>query len=119
MPTETRLAARNSQGDEIFYHENPYPPANVVELFERYTPGAAKELLEMAKADQRNNFEIANRASKLNFCRSCFGFALTAIFIICGTILLYSGHWATGSVSVIVALLGLIGTITTGQASKR
>lgn len=48
MPKETHIAARNARGEEFLYHENPYPPANVVEFFERYHKGAAGELLEMA-----------------------------------------------------------------------
>ena len=73
----------------------------------------------MAKADQRNNFEIANRASKTNAVRAWFGFILTAIFIICGTLLMYTGHWITGGVSVLIALLGLIGNIATGNPNQK
>ena len=77
MPKEMHLAARNNRGDELLYHENPYPPVSVVELFEKYSPGSAKVLLDMAKTDQENSFEIANRASKVNAVRVWFGFLLT------------------------------------------
>lgn len=119
MPKEMRLAARNSKGEELLYHENPYPPANVVDLFEKYCPGSAKILLDMARSDQQNNFVIANRQSKIQAIRAWFGFILTGIFISCGTFLLYTEHWIGGSISVIIALIGLIGNISTGQPQKK
>lgn len=119
MPKEMHLAARNNRGDELLYHENPYPPVSVVELFEKYSPGSAKVLLDMAKTDQENSFEIANRASKVNAVRVWFGFLLTALFIVCGTFLLYTEHYIGGSVSVVIALLGLIGNLSTGHSSRK
>lgn len=119
MPKEMHLEARNSQGEAFLYHENPYPPASVVDLFEKYSPGSAKELLEMAKADQRNSFEIANRKSRTNAARAWFGFILTALFIVSGTFLMYTGHWITGGASVLIALLGLIGNIATGNPTQK
>ena len=119
MPKEMHLAARNNRGDELLYHENPYPPVNVVDMFEKYNPGSAKILLEMARDDQKNSFEIANRVSKCNFCRVVFAFLLTALFIVCGTFLLYTEHYVVGSISVLIALLGLIGSISAGGHSNR
>ena len=120
MPKEMHLAARNNRGDELLYHENPYPPVNVVDMFEKYNKGSAKVLLEMARDDQRNSFEIANRASRCNFWRVVFGFSLTALFIACGTFLLYTGHYIVGSINVLIALLGLIGNIATDvRANKK
>ena len=52
MPTETHLAAKRADGAELYYHDTPYPPETVVELFERYHKGAAGELLAMVKAEQ-------------------------------------------------------------------
>ena len=118
VPKETHIAARNAQGDEFLYHENTYPPANVVEFFERYHKGAARELLEMAKTDQRNSFTIANRSSRDKTLRIIAGTLLTALFIICGTFLMYTGHWATGGTSIIISLLSLITIIASGEQSK-
>lgn len=118
MPKETNIAARNAQGDEFLYHENPYPPANVVEFFERYHPGAAKELLEMAKIDQRNSFIIANRTSRDKTLRIVVGAILTGLFILCGTFLMYTGHWAVGCTSIVISLLSLISVISSGEQSN-
>ena len=118
MPKETHIAARNSQGEEFLYHENPYPPANVVELFEKYSPGAARELLEMAKIDQRNSFTLANRASRTKTLRVVLASVLAGIFMACGTFLVYTGHWIAGGANVLVALISLFVIIATGESQQ-
>lgn len=115
MPKETHIAARNAKGEEFLYHENPYPPANVVEFFERYHKGAAKELLEMARTDQRNTFTIENRKSRDRTIRIVTSAILTAMFIGCGTFLMYTGHWASGGMNIIISLLSLIAVIASGE----
>ena len=118
MPKETHIAARNARGEEFLYHENPYPPANVVEFFERYHKGAAGELLEMAKIDQRNSFTIENRRSRDKTIRIIASTILTALFIGCGTFLVYTGHWVAGGANIIISLLTLIAIIASGEQPK-
>ena len=76
MPTETHLAARRPDGAELYYHDTPYPPASVVELFEHYNKGAARELLEMVKAEQATELKMRDRNSSLNMSRAFLACAL-------------------------------------------
>ena len=119
MLKETKIAARNARGEAFLYHENPYPPANVVEIFERYHKGAAKELLDMAKVDQHNSFIIENRRSRDKTIRIYASTLLTALFIGCGTFLMYTEHWISGGANILISLFSLIALIANGVPSQK
>ena len=118
MPKEMHIAARNSNGDMIAYHENPYPSADVVELFERHCPGSAKMLLEMAKADQDNAHALEIRKANQATLRTWAGVLLVLIFVTSMTVLMCTGHWASGSASLFMAMISLAGTIL-GSRERR
>lgn len=119
MPKEMHLAARSSSGDMIAYHENPYPPADVVELFERHCPGSAKQLLEMAKADQDNAHALEMRKANQSTLRTWLGFLLVVVFVCAMVFLMYTGHWVSGAASLFMALVALAGTLSCGVPPKR
>lgn len=118
MPKEMHIAARNSHGDMIAYHENPYPSADVVELFERHCPGSAKTLLEMAKADQDNAYALEMRRANQATLRTWIGFLLVVVFVCAMVFLMYTGHWVSGAASLFLALVSLAGTLSCGTGRK-
>lgn len=118
MPTETRLAARRPDGAELYYQDTPYPPEAVVELFERYSKGSAKELLEMVKAEQSAELKVRDRNSCLEFVTRilgmCFAFLLSLAIIAAGIILICSRHEVSGLITLLLGLLGIIGCLASG-----
>lgn len=118
MPKETHLAARNQNGDALLYHSSSYPSPQIIDQFEHYYPGAAKELLEMVKADQQNTFILNNRASLLEFwtrlCGIIFAFLLTAGLIAIGAILILNSHAVSGCVTLMTGIISIIAIIASG-----
>lgn len=118
MPKETHLAARRSDGAELYYHDTPYPPAEVVELFEQHCKGAAATLLEMVKAEQSTELAVRNRNSKLEYVTRilgmCFAFLLALGVLAGGIILICQNHEVTGCITLFTGLLGIIGCLATG-----
>lgn len=118
MPSETRLAARRADGAELFYHDTPYPPAEVVDMFERHSQGATKDLLEMVKAEQASELKIRDRNSRLEFVTRvagmCFAFLLSLALIAAGVVLICKSHEITGCLTLFTGLLSIIGCLATG-----
>ena len=118
MPTETHLAARRSDGAELYYHDTPYPPENVVELFEKYSKGAARDLLDMVKSEQATELKIRDRNSSLEYVTRvlgmCFAFLLALAIVSGGIVLICYKHEVTGCITLFTGLLGIIGCLATG-----
>ena len=118
MPKETHLAARRSDGAELYYHDTPYPPEAVVELFERHNKGAARDLLEMVKSEQATELKIRDRNSSLEYVTRilgmCFAFFLALAIVSGGIILICYKHEVTGCITLFTGLLGIIGCLATG-----
>ncbi len=118
MPTETHLAAKRADGAELYYHDTPYPPETVVELFERYHKGAAGELLAMVKAEQSTELRVRDRNSKLEYVTRilgmCFAFMLALAIVSGGIVLICYNHEVTGCLTLFTGLLGIIGCLATG-----
>ena len=105
MPTsETRIAARDENGVAILYQHTTLPGRENVEAYEAYCPGAAKIMLDMAIAEQKVNCRIkeggARSASLAAHFGMFYGFALTALLLVCGTVLLLHGCDLSGGSSV-------------------
>ena len=118
MPTETTIAARNPDGAEIFYHDTPYPPIHVVELFERHRKGSAGDFLEMVKAEQAVELANRDRSSRVYFFTRvaglCFAFVLILSLLGAGTYLIATDKPLGGYASLILGLLSAIGAIAAG-----
>ena len=118
MPKETHLAAKRADGAALYYHDTPYPPEEVVELFERHCPGAAKELLGMVKAEQAAELQVRDRISSLEYVTRilgmCFAFVLALAIVAGGIILICHSHEVTGCITLFTGLLGIIGCLATG-----
>lgn len=118
MPTETHLAARRPDGAELYYHDTPYPPASVVELFEHYSKGAAGELLRMVKAEQATELKMRDRNSSLEYVTRilgmCFAFILALAIVAGGIVLICYKHEVTGCITLFTGLFGIIGCLATG-----
>ncbi len=118
MPTETTIAARRADGAEIFYHDTPYPPVSVVELFERHRKGSAGDFLEMVKAEQSVDLSARDRASRVYFFTRiaglCFAFILILSLLAAGTYLISADKPLGGYASLILGLLSAISAIASG-----
>ena len=118
MPTETKIAARRSDGAELYYQQATLPSREVVETYERFHPGAAAELLNMAKREQDLELGVRDRDSRLEFVTRiigmCFAFVLTLVMIGGGIMLICREHTASGCITLFTALIGVIGCLATG-----
>lgn len=118
MPTETHLAARRSDGAELYYHDTPYPPPAVVDLFEQHCKGSARDLLNMVKAEQESELKIRDRNSRLEYVTRilgmCFAFVLATAIISGGIVLICRNHQVTGCITLFTGLFGIIGCLATG-----
>ena len=118
MPTETTIAARRSDGAEMFYHDSPYPPLQIVDFFERKRCGATGEFLDMVKEEQKIDLYIRERNSRLEFVTRILGmvfaFILSVCIIICGALLIHTGSEVTGCITLLSGLVAVIGCLATG-----
>ena len=65
MPThETRIAARNPDGVEVYFQHSTLPSKENVAAYEAYHSGAAKIMLDMAIEDQREYWKTTQQKQK-------------------------------------------------------
>lgn len=118
MPTEQTIVARNSEGDGLYYNQSSIPSPEVVEAYERYCPGAARVLLEMAAGEQRELFALENRKANQQTLGMWFGFVLSVTLVVAFVLLMYTGHWVAGASSIIMALITLASAFAVGNKNK-
>ena len=123
MPvSETRIAARNQQGVEVFYQQTTLPSAENLEAYEAHFPGAAKIMIDMARNDQQNQWKNihseSNKRFAIRFAGLVVAFVLCSMLIVGGTYLIAHDHAVTGFTSVVMALVTLIGSIANGNRSS-
>ena len=119
MPThETRIAARDPSGMEVYFQHSTLPTKENVEAYEAFYHGAAKRMLDMAAADQSDLNRIKDRESRLEFvtriCGLCFAFVLILSLLGAGTYLIATDKPLGGYASLILGLLSAIGAIAAG-----
>ena len=118
MPSETTIAARRADGAEVYYHDTPYPPVDIVELFERHKKGSAGDFLDMMKAEQAAVLPMRDRESRLEFvtriCGLCFGFVLILSLLGAGIYLIAPDKPLGGYASLVLGLLSAIAAIAAG-----
>ena len=118
MPTETSIAARDENGNELLFRQATIPSVQVVEAYERFCPGAARTMLDMAVREQAPESAIRISANRLELITRILGmfFAfILAIGIIGGGIYLITvSHEVTGCITLFTGLIGVIGCLATG-----
>lgn len=68
MPvSETRIAARDKQGVEVYYQHSTIPTAENLAAYERHCPGAAGIMLQMAQDDQKEQWRLSHSESTKRF----------------------------------------------------
>lgn len=121
--SETRIAARDTSGVEVYYQHSTLPTKENVEAYESFHKGAAKIMLDMAVEDQRQYWIATHRRAKVDGATRIIGvvccFSLCLLLIGCGTYLMATDHYVTGSASVVVALLAVLGTLASGGSKAR
>ena len=122
MPTETTIAARDPSGAEILYHDTPYPPIQIVELFERHRKGSAGDFLKLVEREQDVDLACRDRASRVYFFTRmaglCFGFVLIVLLLGAGTYLIAADKPVGGYASLALGLLSAISAIAAGGRSR-
>ena len=120
---ETRIAARDTLGVEVYYQHSTLPTKENVAAYESFHKGAAKIMLDMAVEDQRQYWIATHRKSKIDGAVKLVGivfcFLLCLLLIGCGTYLMATDHYVTGSASVLIALIALLGTLASGGVRTR
>ena len=91
-----------------------YPSPEVIDGFERHFKGAAKEILDMAKEEQRHIHALENGANRRLTIGMISGVILCAIFIAAGTFLVYTDHPVGGGASILLGLLMILNNLVTG-----
>lgn len=118
MPTETKIAARSEDGSAIFYSQATIPSPEVVASYERFCPGAANIMLNMAVEEQKIDLYVRERNSRLEFAARLMGMVFAfvlALSMICGGILLIiKGHNVSGCITLFTSLLGIVGCLASG-----
>ena len=119
MPNkETHIAARDSHGIEVYYHQSSLPSREVVEAYENFHKGAAKIMLDIAVAEQEYEHLLGRSDAKLIFVTRIlgmvFGFVLTLALLAFGGIMIYTGHGWGGYPSIIIAIISVITTLALG-----
>jgi len=84
MPTsETRIAARDKFGVEVYYQHSSLPTKENVEAYETFHKGAAKIMLDMAVEDQHQywiatlNKFLSNIVNVRGFAKNLFAYCLS------------------------------------------
>ena len=119
MPTsETVVAARDTTGVEVVYRHTTLPSKENVEAYEAFHKGAAGIMLDMAQFDQREHWRVVNRESITYCCTRIMGmtfcFLLCMAMIVGGVWLMATDHYVTGSASVVIALVAVLGSLAVG-----
>lgn len=123
MPvSETRIAARDTQGVEVYFQHSTLPTKENVEAYESFYHGAAKKMLEMAAADQADLNRVRDRDSRLEFvtrtCGLCFAFVLILALLGAGTYLIAADKPVGGYASLVLGMLSAISAIAAGGRKK-
>ncbi len=120
--SETRIAARDSSGVEVFFQHSTLPTKENVEAYEAFYHGAAKKMLEMAAADQADLNRVRDRDSRLEFvtriCGLCFAFVLILSLLGAGTYLIATDKPVGGYSSLVLGMLSAISAIAAGGRKK-
>lgn len=122
MPTETSIAARDGNGNELLVRHATIPSVQVVEAYERFFPGAARTMLGMSEREQATENALRLSDARLETWTRILGMAF-AFLLACGIIsggifLIVSNHEVSGCISLFSGLVGVIGCLATGGKSK-
>lgn len=111
LPEDKRIAIREAFYMEMF--RGPLPPPDMLAAYEEAHPGCAREILDMAKVDQRHAHTtittIINANISIDRESSRVAAGLIAIFIIGSFVLVLTGHEAFGGVGLASSMATLIG----------
>jgi uncharacterized membrane protein len=101
----------------------PLPPPNILRGYNEVIPGAAERILAMAENQQSHRIQIESAVVQEN-CKSqrrglIFGFVITMTVVLGGFFLIYKGKSATGLISVVLALVSLVGIFIYGKQKQQ
>lgn len=107
--TENPVAAKAAiqTTTTVFHHSGPLPDPRTLEYYERVYPGAAREIIEMAKGEQADRHRDTFRNWLAHLLGQIFAFVLGMTGLCGGVLLLYVGKSLTG-LGVFIASLGTL-----------
>jgi uncharacterized membrane protein len=108
-PTDKVPAGTITLEASSFFHAGPLPDPRALEYYEKVCPGAAREIIEMAKREQvhRHSNDGAARLSLL--LGQIFGFTLGLVGLLGGIYLASTGKSLAGLGVFITSLGSLVG----------
>ena len=104
----------DAMGVLVRHVSSVYPSPEVIDGFERHFKGAAQQILEMAKEEQRHIHELENGANRRLTIGMISGVILCVLFIVAGTFLVYTDHPIGGGASILLGLLMILNNLVTG-----
>ena len=108
-PAEHKLAIIDKDGKAVAIHQSIYPSREVIEVFETYHKGAAQEILQMSRDEQRHAHRMESAGVRFRFMGTAFGFVLCLTMLLIGAFLVYVDKPVSGCTTMIVAFLTLVG----------
>ena len=116
--------------EQQMLYQGPVPPPQILEKLESVLPGAAERIFKMAEKDQDNMIVLQQKAQdsarqaaveehKENTLSLWMAFVVCSVFVICGTVLVVSGHDAVGATMIGTTLLGVIGSFLAQRRTNR
>lgn len=91
------------------------PSAQELQAYEKAFPGMAKELLAMAKEDQKHLHEMERAETSLSRRGQLFGLVIALSFLLAATVLIYSHHDTAGTVIGSTDLVALVAVFVIGR----
>jgi uncharacterized membrane protein len=100
----------------------PLPPPNILRGYDEIVPGAAERILTMAENQQSHRMHLESSVIEEN-CKSQrrglnFGFVIAMTVILGGFFLIFKGKDITGIISVVLALVSLVGLFIYGKEKQ-
>ncbi len=95
------------------------PSADELKAYEKAFPGMARELFEMAKADQKHLHEMERAEASLSKRGQLFGLIIALSFLIAASILISSGQAVAGTIIGSTDLVALVTVFVIGRKTER
>lgn len=118
----SRLTVRQTTMMATSY-SGPTPPVEVLEGYERVSPGSAKQILDQFIKQSDHRMDLENQVIASDLSRSwgglIAGFVIALAFLGSGTYLVSTGHdWAGGTIAT-TSLMGLVSVFVYGTTVRK
>ena len=121
-PQQGRLVSRSVQQVSTAF-SGPIPPPEYLEGYEKISPGAAKQILDMAETQTNHRIELEKKVIESDIRNSSLGmflgFALALFCIVWGCYLIMLGHDTAGAAVATTTVVALVSVFVYGSETRR